>query len=111
VRDNVDVRDLADAHVRAVEVLESTPRIAAYNVGRGTGSSVLEVVEAVREVTGLRLRQELADRRPGDPARVVGDVSRIARDLDWTARYDLAAMVGSAWAAEPHGADPAQAGR
>ena len=102
VRDYVDVRDLAAAHVRAATALESTPRIATYNVGRGTGSSVLDVLSAVRDVTGLHLEHLMLKRRPGDPARVVGDVSRIARELGWTAEHDLEAMVRSAWTAESH---------
>ena len=100
VRDYVDVEDLADAHVRAAEALESEQRIATYNVGRGEGSSVLEVLDAVRTVTGLPVSYEAADRRPGDPARVVGRVDRIARDLGWTAKRNLTDMVASAWAAE-----------
>jgi UDP-glucose 4-epimerase len=101
VRDYVDVRDLADAHVRAAEALEERPRTATYNVGRGEGSSVLEVLDTVRSVTGMRLEHRVVDRRPGDPARIVGRVDRIAKDLGWTARRDLTDMVDSAWAAEP----------
>ena len=100
IRDYVDVRDLADAHVRAAEVLENAPRVATYNVGRGHGHSVLEVLDAVRTVTGQPVPYESAPRRPGDPVRIVGRVERIARELTWTARRDLADMVGSAWAAE-----------
>jgi UDP-glucose 4-epimerase len=99
IRDYVDVRDLADAHVRAAEVLEDGLRTATYNVGRGEGSSVLEVLDVVRAVTGRRLEHQVVDRRPGDPARVVGRVDRIARDLGWRARHDLTDMVASAWAA------------
>lgn len=100
VRDYVDVRDLADAHVRAAEALESDLRVATYNVGRGEGSSVLQVLDAVREVTGVEFRHDLVDRRPGDPARVVGRVDRIERELGWTAKRDLLDMVDSAWTAE-----------
>ncbi len=101
VRDYVDVEDLAEAHVRAAEVLESERRVATYNVGRGEGSSVLQVLDAVRTITGLPVLHEAADRRPGDPARIVGNVERIAEELGWTARRDLEDMVRSAWAAEP----------
>jgi UDP-glucose 4-epimerase len=100
VRDYVDVEDLADAHVRAAAALESERRVATYNVGRGEGSSVLEVLDAVRTVTGLQVSYDAVDRRPGDPARVVGRVDRIARELAWTAKRDLTDMVGSAWTAE-----------
>jgi UDP-glucose 4-epimerase len=100
VRDYVDVRDLADAHVRAAEALEDAPRTATYNVGRGEGSSVLEVLDVVRSVTGLPLEHRVTDRRPGDPARIVGRADRIAQELGWTARRDLGDMIGSAWAAD-----------
>jgi UDP-glucose 4-epimerase len=99
VRDYVDVQDVADAHVRAVEALEQRRLMAVYNVGRGTGSSVLEVLQAVREVTGLTFDHGVRPRRPGDPARVVGSVDRIKQDLSWTASRDLADMVGAAWRA------------
>jgi UDP-glucose 4-epimerase len=100
VRDYVDVRDLADAHVRAAEALEEGRTTATYNVGRGVGSSVLEVLDVVRAVTGSPLEHDVVDRRPGDPARIVGSVERIARELGWRARHDLTDMVASAWAAE-----------
>jgi UDP-glucose 4-epimerase len=100
VRDYVDVRDLADAHVRAAEALEEGLWTSTYNVGRGEGSSVLDVLDHVRAVTGRSLRHEVIDRRPRDPARIVGRVDRIAADLGWRTRHDLADMVRSAWEAE-----------
>jgi UDP-glucose 4-epimerase len=100
VRDYVDVRDLADAHALAATALGSGWSGATYNVGRGTGYSVLEVLDTVRAVTGRPLDHRVVDRRPGDPASVVGDVRRIARELAWTATRDLAEMVASAWAAD-----------
>jgi len=100
VRDYVDVEDVADAHVRAVEALERRSVLEVYNVGRGEGSSVLEVLDAIRGVTGATLGYEMLPRRPGDPARVVGAVGRIATDLGWRARRDLVDMVTSAWRAE-----------
>jgi UDP-glucose 4-epimerase len=106
VRDYVDVEDLADAHVRAADALESERRVATYNVGRGEGSSVLQVLDAVRNVTGLPLDYDAVDRRPGDPARIVGRVDLIARELAWTAKRNLADMVRSAWAAEQGSRSP-----
>ena len=117
VRDYVHVVDLADAHVAVAKHLEAgKPAAPAYNVGRGEGSSVLEVVGTILRETGYDIEPELRERRPGDPARIVGAVDRIAADLDWHARYDLDDMVSSAWAAwqhqlEVHGGAPPDGAR
>src|SRR3954451_4194228 len=105
VRDYIHVGDIADAHVAALEQLatgsdDRTFRV--YNIGRGEGSSVLEVIGVVAKVTGLDTTPEFVDRRPGDPARIVGSVERIGKDLGWSARYDLDDMVASAWAGWQH---------
>jgi UDP-glucose 4-epimerase len=100
VRDYVDVEDVADAHVRAVEALERRSVRAAYNVGRGEGSSVLEVIDTIRGVTAASMGHQMLPRRPGDPAHVVGAVGRIAADLGWTAKRDLVDMITSAWRAD-----------
>ncbi len=103
VRDYVHVVDLADAHVAAARRLdEGLPTGDVYNVGRGEGSSVLEVLGAIRRVTGIDREPELRERRPGDPARIVGAVDRITADFGWRARHDLDDMIESAWAAWQH---------
>lgn len=100
VRDYVHVVDLAEAHVRAAQLLGGdTPLAPAYNVGRGEGFSVLEVLDAIRSATGNDFEHELRPRRPGDPARIVGSTELIERDFAWRARFDLAQMATSAWAA------------
>jgi UDP-glucose 4-epimerase len=99
VRDYVDVQDVADAHVAAARALERRPRVAAYNVGRGEGSSVLQVLDLLREVSGRDLDHEVVARRPGDPARIVGRVDRIAAELGWSASRDLRQSATSAWRA------------
>lgn len=97
VRDYIHVSDLADAHVAAADWLDGGNAPGTYNVGRGEGSSVLEVLAVVREVTGIDVEPELVDRRPGDPARLVASASAIERDLGWVARRGLQDMVASAW--------------
>jgi UDP-glucose 4-epimerase len=99
IRDYIHVTDLADTHVVAAARLESGPCRAVYNVGRGEGVTVKEVMAAVAEVTGRPVDYEVAGRRPGDPARIVGRVDRIRDDLGWVARHDLHDMVRSAWEA------------
>jgi UDP-glucose 4-epimerase len=99
VRDYVDVQDVAAAHVAAAEALEQQPRMAVYNVGRGEGSSVLDVLDVLRDVSGRRFVHDVRPRRPGDPAHVVGRVDRIAAELGWSARRSLRVSVDAAWRA------------
>lgn len=99
VRDYIHVVDLAAAHVAAAERMAGQPFTATWNVGRGEGASVLEVVAVAAEVTGADLDPLLAERRPGDPGRLVADPARITAELGWTADLDLRAMIASAWEA------------
>ena len=96
IRDYVHVADIAAAHLTAARALDAGAASATYNIGRGVGSSVLEVLAMIGEVTGLDVSHEVAARRPGDPARVVAAVGAIASGLAFTAQYDLRAMVESA---------------
>jgi len=99
IRDYIHVTDLADAHVASVKRLEQGPAAEIYNVGRGEGVSVIEVMDAVRAATGRQFTHDLVDRRAGDPARLVASADKIRADLNWSAQYDLADMVSSAWEA------------
>jgi UDP-glucose 4-epimerase len=105
VRDYIHVADIADAHVAALEDLATGRPGASYrvfNIGRGEGSSVREVLDAVARVTGSTLAPVVVDRRPGDPPRIVASAERIKAELGWTSRYDLDDMVTSAWEAWRH---------
>lgn len=106
IRDYIHVRDLAKAHVLAVEAL-GDGEARAYNLGNGQGYSVREVIEVCREVTGRPIATELKPRRPGDPAALVADSSLISRELGWQPELpELRAIVSSAWAwhqAHPEG--------
>jgi UDP-glucose 4-epimerase len=93
VRDYVHVDDLADAHVAAARSLAAGDSPGVLNVGRNAGVSVLEMVEAVERVTGRPVPRVVAPRRPGDPARVVADASRIGERLGWRARRGLDELV------------------
>ena len=106
IRDYVHVADIADAHVAAMRHLSTGggmegAAFRVYNVGRGQGSSVLEVLKVVGEVTGINAEPVIVDRRAGDPARIIGSAERIGRELGWVAKYDLRDMVESAWKAWP----------
>ncbi len=100
VRDYIHVADLAASHVAAARALAAGRDLApVYNLGSGTGSSVLEIMTAMAEGTGIAFSPELAPRRPGDPARIVASGDLAAADLGWTMTRDLADMVTSAWRA------------
>jgi UDP-glucose 4-epimerase len=100
VRDYVHVADLADAHVVAARRLAAGDTLApVYNLGSGAGSSVRQIMDTVRDVTGIDFTPEVGPRRPGDPARIVASGELAARDLDWAMRHDLRDMVSSAWRA------------
>ncbi len=98
IRDYVHVVDIAQAHLAAARALQGGAESAAYNIGRGVGSSVLQVLDVIAEVTGQDTTPEVVGRRAGDPARVVAAVERISTGLGFTAQHDLTDMVGSAWA-------------
>ena len=98
VRDYIHIRDLADAHVLALESNEpGTHRI--YNLGSGDGYSVKQVVEMCRKVTGHPIPTEVAPRRAGDPAVLIASSAKIQEELGWNpTRTDLETIVTDAWA-------------
>ena len=104
IRDYISVVDIADAHVAALENLVAGKGSAyrVFNIGRGEGSSVREVLDTVAKVTGSDIEPVVVDRRPGDPARIVASAARISEELGWTAKHNLEDMVASAWAAWQH---------
>ncbi|KAF9679445.1 hypothetical protein SADUNF_Sadunf06G0015800 [Salix dunnii] len=97
VRDYIDVTDLVDAHVKALA--HAKPRkVGIYNVGTGKGRSVKEFVDACKKATGVDIKVEYLDRRPGDYAEVFSDPSKIKQELNWTAQYtDLQESLKIAW--------------
>ena len=98
VRDYVHVLDLADAHLSALDYLDNAEReYDTFNVGTGKGSSVIEVLDAIREVSGIDFEHEIVERRAGDPPFLCADVSRINRVLGWNAKNGLREIVASAW--------------
>lgn len=106
VRDYIHVADLALAHVAAAQRLdEGLPVEPVYNLGSGSGTSVRQIMTAIREVTGIDFEPEITPRRPGDPARIVAAGDLAARDLGWTMRNSLEDMVASAWQARQKAGD------
>jgi UDP-glucose 4-epimerase len=88
VRDYIHVSDLARAHSAALGYLRRGGASATFNCGYGRGASVLEVLDAVRRASGREFPVEVAGGRPGDPASLVADVTRIRSMLKWRPQYD-----------------------
>ncbi|KAJ6894796.1 UDP-arabinose 4-epimerase 1-like [Populus alba x Populus x berolinensis] len=97
IRDYIDVTDLVDAHVKALE--KAMPgKVGIYNVGTGKGRSVKEFVKACKKATGVDIKVDYLPRRPGDYAEVFSDPSKINLELNWTAQYtDLQKSLQTAW--------------
>lgn len=97
VRDYIHVEDLADAHVRAMASQE--PGVfRCYNLGTGVGTSVRQIIEAARAVTGHGIPAVEAARRPGDPPELYADPTRIRTELGWAPAYtDITRIVETAW--------------
>jgi UDP-glucose 4-epimerase len=97
VRDYIHTEDLAQAHQLAVEALE--PGMGrAYNMGSGTGVTVLEVLRACEEVIGRPIPHEVVGRRPGDPGVLVATPEKIVRELGWSPRHsEIRDIVRTAW--------------
>ena len=99
IRDYIHVQDLAEAHVRAVQLLLRGGLSITVNLGTGTGHSVREVIAAAERVTGRRVPRREAPRRFGDPPVLVADPSRARELLGWTATLsDLDTILKTAWA-------------
>ncbi len=97
LRDYIHVGDLADAHVRAVNRLLNGGPSGVFNLGTGVGTSVRDIVEAAREVTGHAIPTEIAARRPGDPPVLVCSNAAAEEVLDWKPRRGIADQIADAW--------------
>jgi len=97
VRDYIDVRDLSDAHIAALEALDRG-RSGVYNLGNGEGSSVLKVIEATEAATGRKVPWRFGPRREGDPAVLVASSALAGQDLGWRPEHpELSDMISAAW--------------
>ncbi len=109
VRDYVHTRDLASAHLLALEATqEGTDEV--FNIGTGIGQSVMEIITTCEKVTGQSIAREITDRRPGDPPRLVAEPTKLKTQLGWEPQYtNIEDTIATAWAwhkAHPDGYPP-----
>jgi UDP-glucose 4-epimerase len=100
IRDYIHVVDLAEAHVASLQRLlghAAAGNFEAFNIGTGTGGSVLQVVHAFEHATGLKLPYVFGPRRAGDVVQVWADTSKVTRVLGWKATRSLEDMMADAW--------------
>lgn len=98
IRDYIHVMDLARAHIEAINHLNLAGN-AVYNVGTGQGSTVLEVINRIKQTAGIDFEVKIAERRAGDPPKLVASNQKISKDFGWKAQYGLQEIVESAWEA------------
>ena len=98
IRDYVHVQDLANAHLAAIDYLNTDTReFSTFNVGTGKGSSVFDVLAEIKKVSEIDFKIDVQPRRAGDPPSLAADVSSIKNALGWSAKHDLHDIVQSAW--------------
>jgi UDP-glucose 4-epimerase len=100
IRDYIHVVDLADAHVHSVKRLLQHQQLTAFeifNIGTGTGSSVLEVINTFEKVNGISVPHKIGDRRPGDVVKVWANTEKVNTVLGWVAKKNLEDMLVDAW--------------
>lgn len=97
VRDYIHVVDLAQAHLAAIEKLDTWEGTDHYNVGAGQGYSNKEIIQMVEKVTGKQIHVTVEPRRPGDPAQLYADNTKIKTELGWSPQHSLEDIVASAY--------------
>ena len=97
VRDYIHVVDLAIGHVKAYEKILTNPGLGIYNLGTGTGYSVLDVVKNFEAATGVKIPYAIKDRRPGDIAACYADAAKAKAELGWEAQYGIREMCEDSW--------------
>jgi UDP-glucose 4-epimerase len=97
IRDYVHVLDLADAHIKALGFMQHEGKSDVFNLGSSEGFTVREIINEVKKVTGKDFNVIETDRRAGDPAILVADNKKAKEVLGWEIRYNLEAIITSAW--------------
>lgn len=97
VRDYIHVADLAAGHVKALKKIEEKAGLCIYNLGTGTGYSVLDIIKNFQEATGIEIPYVIKERRPGDIAACYSDADKAKRELGWEAQYGIKEMCEDSW--------------
>jgi UDP-glucose 4-epimerase len=97
IRDYIHVLDLADAHIKALEFLQTNDQSEVFNLGTGHGSSVQEILTTAKRISGVNIPIKYTDRRPGDPVAVYADNTKARTMLGWEPQYSLEQIISSAW--------------
>ena len=97
VRDYIHVVDLALGHIKALEKVLGGTGLDIYNLGTGTGYSVLDVVKAFEKASGVKVNYKIVDRRPGDIATCYSDPSKALAELGWKAERGIEEMCEDSW--------------
>ncbi len=97
VRDYIHVVDLADGHLKALQAISAQSGVHVWNLGTGTGYSVLEMVRAFEQASDRPVPYRIAPRRSGDIAECWADPAKAARELGWKAERGLETMMADAW--------------
>ncbi len=97
VRDYIHVVDLAQGHLKALDKARKFTGVETYNLGTGTGYSVLQIVKAFEDATGVEVKYKIVDRRPGDIATCYADPSKAKNDLGWEAKKGIEEMCKDSW--------------
>ena len=97
VRDYIHVVDLADGHLRALQALHARPGVHVWNLGTGTGTSVLQMLQAFEQASGRMVPYRIAPRRAGDVATCYANPAKAERELGWKATRGLAEMMRDTW--------------
>lgn len=97
VRDYIHVVDLARGHVKALKKVEEKAGLKIYNLGTGTGYSVLDIVKNFEEATGVKVPYEIGPRRPGDIATCYSSAKKAEEELGWKAEYGIKEMCADSW--------------
>ena len=97
VRDYIHVVDLAKGHIKAIKKAEKFKGVEAYNLGTGHGYSVLDIVNNFEKATGVKVKYEIVDRRPGDIAECYADPTKAEFELGWKAEKNLEEMCKDSW--------------